>query len=98
MIISPTVGRVMWFWPNESRTQSPRIPVIDFVQPCCALVTFVHGDDSGKVNLSVVDHYGEARAMRDVLVVQDGESKPEPGTPFVSWMPYQIGQAKKHAA
>lgn len=85
-MIKPTVGRVVWFWPSAAE-------FLNNDQPQAAQVAYVHSDRM--VNLSVVNHNGEQRAQTSVALVQDGDKLPEQGS-FCSWMPYQVGQAKKH--
>lgn len=46
-----------------------------------------------KVNIGFLDANGDHRSMQYVPVVQDGDDAPS--GPFVKWMPYQIGQARK---
>jgi len=84
-MIKPTVGRVMWYWPvKESRGD----------QPLAAFVTYVHGDNM--VNLCVFTPNGVPTSTTSVPVVQDGSPFTAGDSPYVGWMPYQIGQAKKH--
>lgn len=79
MIIKPTIGRVVWYHPDKPHEQ-----------PWAAFVVFVHPD--GKVNLSVFDENGLNKSKLEVILVQEGEEKPE--WHYCEWMPYQIGQAK----
>ena len=97
MIIKPTVGRVVWYWPWESTPRDGNAPGASHhvEQPFAALVAYVHSDRM--VNLVVFDHNGISFPATSVVLVQEGDSKPD-GAPFCGWMPYQIGQAKKHAA
>ncbi len=89
-VITPTVGRVVWFHPapggdgglnNYSR------------QPMAAQVCYVLGDRM--VNLSVTDHAGQVVPRTSVTLRQDGD--PVPTGSYCEWMPYQLGQAKKAA-
>lgn len=82
-MIKPTVGRIVWYRDHQ--------PGLDY-QPCAAIVTYVHSDRL--VNLSVFDCDGEHRPHTSVTLVQ--ENDPVPNGPYCEWMPYQIGQAKKH--
>ncbi len=84
-VIKPTVGRVVWFWDHKHRKDNGE-------QPEAAIVTYAWADRM--VNLSVFDHNGEQRAETSVDLVQPGDS--EPSHHYCEWMPYQIGQAKKH--
>ena len=58
------------------------------------MVAYVWTDNL--VNLTVSDHYGKTFGMTSVQLVQTGEPRPENGY-FCEWMPYQVGQAAKHA-
>lgn len=82
-MIKPTVGRVMWYWPKV-------FP--DDWQPLAAMVAYVHSD--GSVNIGYLDETGAHHLATSVPVVQDQQTRPD--GPHVVWMPYQIGQAKKH--
>lgn len=84
-MIKPTIGRVMWYWPvKEARGN----------QPLAAIVVYVHGDNM--VNLVAFASDGFSISCRSVPVVQDGSPYTVGDSPYVEWMPYQIGQAKKH--
>jgi hypothetical protein len=90
MIITPTVGRVVWFTPV-----SPDAYVTDHGgQPFAALVAYVHNDRM--INIIAFDHNGEPKPHTSVVLVQEGDDKPEQR--YCEWMPYQLGQAKKHAS
>jgi hypothetical protein len=80
----PTVGRVVWFYVFVAGQGHKG--------PFAALVAKVL-DDGKKVNLRVIWDNGEATARKDVLFVQ--EEAECPASDYASWMPYQIGQAKK---
>lgn len=83
-VITPTVGRVVWFYPGNCRPGD---------QPWAALVAYVHGVRC--VNLAVFDPNGCSFGQGDVVLLQEGDGDPETGTPHARWMPYQLGQAKK---
>lgn len=90
-MISPTVGRVLWFYCfgyREGFTNQPDN------QPCAAIVVRVW--DDRLVNLVVFDAIGRSFPFSSVTLVQEGDSIPEFGY-YATWMPYQVGQAKKHA-
>lgn len=89
-MITPTVGRVLWFHANAHHHFSNYDPR----QPMAATVAFVHNDRL--VNLRVTDHAGDEHALRSVTLLQDDDLKPE-GQSFAVWMPYQMEQAKKHS-
>lgn len=84
-MIKPTIGRVMWYWPVKEQRQE---------QPQACLVTWVWGDNM--VNLVVFDSVGVPHSRTSVPIVQDGSPYTAGDSPYVEWMPYQIGQAKKH--
>jgi hypothetical protein len=79
-MISPTPGRVVWFYPNGEA----KIPL-------AAMVAFVHSDRL--VNLGCLDANGCPFNATFVTLVQEGDERP--AGPHATWMPYQIGQAKK---
>jgi len=83
-IIAPTVGRIVWY---VQRKDPPKR------QPLAALVTYVH--DDRLVNLAVFTVDGRQLAATSVILVQEGDPKPDDS--YCKWMPYQLGQAKKHA-
>lgn len=93
-MISPTPGRIVWFTPSVDPTSRPHgFEYHDIKQPCAATVAYVWGDRM--VNLLVLDQSGKPFAHTSVTLLQDDDRKPEQGR-FASWMPYQVGQAKKH--
>jgi hypothetical protein len=82
-MISPTVGRVVWFYPAGASPNS---------QPTAGVVAYVHTDRC--VNIGGFDHNGNYFAACSVLLVQDGDPVPGGGY-YAEWMPYQRGQAAK---
>jgi len=84
-MIKPTIGRVMWYWPEKQFRDD---------QPWAAFVVKVWDDNM--VNLTVCNHEGNVQPKTSVPVVQDGSPYTAGDSPYVEWMPYQIGQAKKH--
>lgn len=92
-MISPTVGRVVWFTP--SITPEPGFTLHDRAKPCAAMVAYVWSDRM--VNLVVFDSNGVPFSKTSVTLLQDDDPKPELGY-FCSWMPYQVGQAKAAAS
>lgn len=89
-MIKPTVGRVVWY-----RASEPDPIKLDSKQPLAALVTYVHGDRM--VNLVVFDPNGVPCPRTSVTLVQEGDSILN-GSSYCEWMPYQVGQAKRHEA
>lgn len=90
-MIKPTVGRVVWFHPNNVS------PTNDGIQPLAALVAYVWGDTL--VNIAGFDSNGLPFARTSVILVQDDSPVPlTGGAPWCEWMPYQKGQAAKTEA
>lgn len=83
-MIAPTVGRVVWFY-----TYSPGQ---GHKGPLSASVARVWNDRM--VNLGYLDQDGNHHAATSVALVQEGDEAPQAN--YCTWMPYQIGQAKKH--
>lgn len=90
-MIAPSVGRIVWFRPGANTgTMTARGD-----QPLAAQVVYVWNDRL--VNLLVTDHIGTTHALSSVQLVQEGDERPAGGA-YAEWMPYQTGQAAKHAA
>jgi len=89
VIVTPTVGRMVHYWPDKSEH-------IDHNegQPLSGQIAAVNED--GTVNLQVLDSRGCARSQVRVTLIQDGDEKPT--HTFAEWMPYQKGQAAKTEA
>lgn len=97
-VITPTVGRKVWYRPTAFDTQGPGGMKLAAGQPLDATVTAVWGDRC--VNVLVLDSYGHPFPKTSVTLKQDGdavqvdaEGKEVGG--YVEWMPYQLGQAAK---
>lgn len=90
-IITPTIGRIVWFWPHDTDS----IPHHDDNQALGAMVTYVWHDRM--VNLAVFDANGALHQRTSVPLLQDGDAEPIDGF-FCEWMPYQKGQAAKAEA
>lgn len=82
-MIKPTVGRVVWFWP-EGAPLDPR------QQPLSASIAHVHSDEC--INIGYLNEFGEHDNKTSVPLWQ-GEGG-QPKTAHCQWMPYQVGQAK----
>lgn len=85
-MIKPSIGRVVWYYPGGLQA------VLQNVQPQPAIVCYVHGDRM--VNLAIFSPSGLQYSAISVPLVQEGDNTPDHA--FACWMPYQIGQAKKH--
>jgi hypothetical protein len=88
-VIKPTVGRIVWFYPASNEDKMP----YDKGQPLAAIVTKVWSDTM--VNLAVFDANGIRHGRTSVPLRQPGPTHPD--NYYCEWMPYQIGQAAKHA-
>ncbi len=85
-MIKPTVGRVVWYYENgEAQVKAGE-------QPFAALIAHVWGD--GMVNLAVFTANGVNQSRTSVNLLQEGDVIPTHS--FCTWMPYQVGQAKKN--
>lgn len=83
-IITPTVGRIVWVY----ETEEP-------IHERAAIVTGVTDDRTITVTIFGPRGFADISHGRDILLWQEGD--PEPIGRHARWMPYQIGQAKKHA-
>ena len=87
-MIEPTVGRIVWYYPdNHELGEFTPLGV-----PMAAMIAHVHSDTM--VNLAVFDASGANHPQVGVTLYQGEGERPEKR--FATWMPYQIGQAKKH--
>ena len=84
-MIKPTVGRAVWYWPSAIASN----------QPLAAFIAHVWSDTC--VDLAIFDANGKPmeNPPTSILLLQEGNQRPSGH--FCEWMPYQIGQAKKHA-
>jgi len=89
-MITPTVGRVLWFHPglHDKISRNPD-------QPLAAHVAYVWSDTV--VNLMVIDHDGSTHQRTSVRLLQDGEPTLV-GEECCEWMPYQKSVAKGETA
>lgn len=83
IVIKPTVGRIVWFY-EHNQQQEPKAAIVAKVW------------DEKIVNLAVVEEDGTTKAMTSVRLLQEDEPTPS-GMRYATWMPYQIGQARKHS-
>jgi hypothetical protein len=92
MSIKPTIGRQVWFFPNEQDIADG----VDFRgQPLAATVVFVHNDLF--LNLCVLDATGNSWTFESVPLFQT--DKPWDYTDRAAqWMPYQRAQADQKCA
>jgi hypothetical protein len=84
--IDATVGRKVWYWPNG---QDPHVAYRPDL-PLDVSICFPHSNVL--VNVAGFDANGVPFARLNMRLVQPGET-PNPGSPFVTWMDWQIEQA-----
>lgn len=95
-IITPTVGRKVWYRPCPNDLVGP-VPMVvvghaDSRQPLDATVIAVWGDRM--VNLLVTDASGKQFPVLSATLLQDGDFIPDNGR-YAEWVPYQKAQADK---
>lgn len=93
VIITPTIGRRVWYWPTQAELEArsnPPVAQISPEQPFDAGVVFVH--DDRLVNLVVTDHAGNVHKREAVQLVQDGDCYATDDA-RCEWMPYQKAKA-----
>lgn len=91
-VISPSIGRRVWYWPNASDLNAGM--QFNGTQPCDAGICYVWSDHL--VNLTVADHNGHMHRRTSVRLLQGGATA-NPGEAVAAWMPYQQGQARAQA-
>lgn len=100
-IITPTVGRKVWYWPSTNDKAGPIPMCTASGQPLDATVIAVWGDRC--VNLLVTDAQGHQFPVLSCTLLQPGD-KPDENAEgqligrYCEWMPYQQGQAAKAAS
>jgi len=76
-MIRPTIGRILWYFPdNDAEKQA-------------AIITYVKSDRM--VNLCVFSGNGHSAPSQNVQLVQPEDEKPNGS--YCEWMPYQIKKA-----
>ena len=78
--ITPTVGRVVWYWPSPNCCYP-----INAGAPLAAIIACVWTDSC--VNLAVFDANGNSHSECSQLLWQEGMAKPSHC--YAEWMPYQ---------
>lgn len=99
-LITPSVGRKVWYRPSKSDGLGPKPMAFSATQPLDATILAVWGDRM--VNVQVLDIYGTAFCKTSVRLHQEGDAHPvgldgEPVNGHVEWMPYQAKQAAKES-
>ena len=93
--ITPTIGRKVWFWASSAFQAETGLTPLDGRQAYDATVVYV--DRDGAVNLKVIDHEGNEGLVENCPLCDPSPEGDAHGglTDFATWMPYQVGQAKK---
>ena len=101
-MIIPTVGRKVWFRPNQAAGATLVIgnKVVQVLTGEALDATILCTWDDGRVNLLVVDHAGVSHPVGGVQLRQAEDDVPPEGDGgyYCEWMPYQNGQAAKAPA
>lgn len=90
-MITPTIGRKVWFWPVSEQQMMQHSPD----QALDATIIYVHSDSH--VNLHIIDHNGREHVRINMFLFPDADITKRPGSSCATWMPYQQGQAKANA-
>jgi hypothetical protein len=85
MIIKPSIGRIVWYWPRS-------LDGYKADQALAAIITLVHSDHV--VNLVAFSPTGVSIPRINVYLAQDSVDHPYQSN-YAQWMPYQVGQAKQ---
>lgn len=88
-MITPTIGRVVWFTPPKGDEKFE-----NYSAPFAAIIAYVWSDRC--VNLMVATPQGTPLGFTSVTLVQEGDARHDDYGRFCQWMPFQLGQAKKH--
>lgn len=94
MKIKPTVGRKVWYRPNEYDKSGPGGMACGLDKPLDATIVCVHCDTM--INVVIFDANGNMH-KRSSVTLWDGEGSPPSGQSYCEWMPFQLGQAKAAA-
>lgn len=93
-IITPTIGRQVWFWPNGNTFGVPGASQPEaFMSDQAMAATIVCVWSDRMVNLQVLDHGGAPHMLRSIRLKQAGDE--DSSQAYCEWMPYQAGQAKR---
>lgn len=94
-MIVPTVGRKVLFIPKKDSFEFGFCVYAG--KEHSADVVAVHGPRC--INVAVFDQNGKPFAKTSVTLVQEGDDPATyEGGDYCKWMPFQVEQAKKHAA
>lgn len=93
VLIPPTVGRVVWFYPAANAAEGGFHRHANGGGPYAAVIAHVWSDHL--VNLAVFDANGVAHGRTSVALLHSDETATD--SAFCMWMPFQKGQAKAQA-
>lgn len=87
-MISPSIGRKVWFWPAGE-------PDMAQYNPDVALdATVIYPWSDHCVNLRITDHAGNTH-IRTSVTLHQGSVEDKPAHSCATWMPYQTAMAAK---
>jgi hypothetical protein len=102
VVITPTVGRVMWYRPSKYDTANGMLQYSNGTpapEPMMAQV--IYPWSASVCNVLVTDHAGQQHVRGSCQVRQEGDPVPVDhegnARSYVEWMPYQTSQARKNA-
>lgn len=82
-LISPSVGRVVWFHPAPTKEPAPTL---------AAIIAAVNPD--GSINLMVISAGGDPHGERNVFLWAGDDDAKRPVGAYAEWMPYQKSVAR----
>ncbi len=91
--IRPTIGRVVYYFAKDE-VAANGIEIYDYSKPLDAHIVYVWSDTC--VNLAGFGHDGKPFIRTSVAINAGGAEAGH--SAWAEWMPYQVGQAAKHAA
>lgn len=105
-MITPTVGRKVWYRPSKFDVQGPGAMSVVYdadgtPKPLDATVLAVWGDRC--INVQVLDIMGKPFTKTSITLIQEGDSTPKnpegsENYGYVEWMPYQTKAAAREPA
>lgn len=91
--IAPTIGRKVYFYDQAPERTAARMQRYSDTQPFDATVIYVWGPNC--VNLQIIDHSGVTHTRTSVPLRDPVDGDAHGKEYYATWMPYQVGQAKK---
>lgn len=92
-MMEPTIGRIVHLHLNGCSSPSPAPVTKSADVPFQATIVYVWGPSL--VNLAYHDHNGNPGRLTSAMLLQPGDTYPPcgGGTPYATWMPYQVAKA-----